>query len=97
MDFITGQGGGAQTNSKVRNLASSLITVLFSLYVHRQVYLISQRVAVFNPYAQINLPIGKGKTDRKSRCEQLQPEESQNRVICFCYSTMGISTKLGPQ
>ena len=76
MDFITGQGGGAQTNSKVRNLASSLITVLFSLYFHRQVYFISQRVAVVNPYAQINLPIGKGKTDRKNRCEQLQPEES---------------------
>ena len=30
IDFITGQGGRAQTKSKVRNLASSLITVLFS-------------------------------------------------------------------
>ena len=37
MDFINGQGGGAQRKSKVRNLASSIITVLFSLYFHRQV------------------------------------------------------------
>ena len=28
--YLTGQGGGARTKSKVRNLASSLITIIFS-------------------------------------------------------------------
>ena len=58
MDFITGQGGGARANSKVRN--SSLITI----YFRRQVYIILQTVPVRNRYAQINLLSGKGKTDR---------------------------------
>ena len=61
MDF-TGQGGGARVNSKVHE-KSSLITI----YFHRQVYIILQTVPVCNPYAQINLPSGEGKTDRKSR------------------------------
>ena len=55
------QGGGARANSKVRNRLSQ------QFYFHRQVYIILKTVPVWNPYAQINLLSGKGKTDRKSR------------------------------
>ena len=44
MDCITGQGGGAQTKSQVRNLASSLITALFSGVFSSTSILFLQRV-----------------------------------------------------
>ena len=63
MDFITGQGGGARKKGKVRNLASSLSTILFS----STSFYYLQTVPVCNPYAQINLLSGKGETDQKGR------------------------------
>ena len=62
------QGGGARANSKVRNRLSQ------QFYFHRQVYIILKTVPVWNPYAQINLLSGKGKTDRKSRTAAAQSE-----------------------
>ena len=66
MDLNTGQGGGARANSKVRNRLSK------QFCFHRQVYIILQTVPVCNPYVQINLLSGEGKTDRKSQTPTAQ-------------------------
>ena len=52
----------------------SYVTVLF----HRLVYFILQTVPVFIPYAQINLLLGEGKTDQKSRTATAQWEFHQS-------------------
>ena len=65
MDFTTGKEGSA---SKQQGEKSSLIAI----YFHRQVYIILQAVPVWNPHAQINLLLGKEKTDRKSRTATAQ-------------------------
>ena len=49
---------------------------LKQFYFHRKVYIILQTVSACNPYPQINLPSGEGKTD---------PKEPNS------YSTIGIS------
>ena len=66
MGFITDKEGEREQTAR----KSSLITI----YFHRQVYIILQTVPVCNPYAQINLLSGKGKTDRKSRTSTAQWE-----------------------
>ena len=65
--LYSGQGGGGSANkSKVRNLASSLITILFLVSI------ILQTASVRNPYAQRNLLSDKEKNRKKEKAEQLQ-------------------------
>ena len=67
--LLTGQGEGARTKSKVRNLASSLISVLFSLTI---LHYFANSDCLWWLWANES-SIGKGKTDQKYRPgEQLQ-------------------------
>ena len=70
MDFIIGQGRGARTRAR----SEILHHLSQQLYFHRQVSIILQTAPVCNPYAQINLLSGKGKTDQKSRSVTAQWE-----------------------
>ena len=67
--LLTGQGEGARTKSKMRNLASSLISVLFSLTIS---HYFANSDCLWCLWANES-SIGKGKTDQKQRPgEQLQ-------------------------
>ena len=67
MDLLPPRRGSA---SKQQGEKSSLK----QFYFHRKVYIILQTVPVCNPYGQINLLSGKGKTDRKNRIAAAQRE-----------------------
>ena len=65
MDFITAKEGERQQTARSKIFSHN------DFFFHRKVYMIVQ-VPVCNPYAQINLLSGKGKTDRKSRTASAQ-------------------------